>query len=437
MKVSVASSLLILCIGAMIGWRDEQRLATVGAIHHQFVTKAAKFGITLDRSSKQGGVRMTKREREHQTKEAAIKDAAARFTNLAMELSAMRARRDMPGEAMHNTMVGFLEVILSLDSAQLKTFMAEVRANEDLEDDSREEIIHSSMYLLASEYPQAALMLLTESSGLLKDVDRAKKLIFHSISKWAATDPAAALNWFRINGEKFPTFVDYTTKFGLISGTAVNDPKLAFKLMAEIGMKDDESAIWRIVVTPQTSEQCTTTLAALREYLATLPEGEIRTAVSKSSLVCLAQIAEKQGFEAGSKWIESADLTSQQLVEISDLGHSIKLEESGRWVEWMGAKLTGEKSKNSIRSIVCHWTEKDYKAAGKWLAATPAGPTKNISIRSYAEAVAKYEPESAAQWAMTLPPGEDRDETLESIYQKWPANDEVAKEAFKKLHRIK
>ena len=138
----------------------------------------------------------------------------------------------------------------------------------------------------------------------------------------------------------------------------------------------------------------------------------------------------------GSKWIENAALSPEELADFCESAYCIKSEESGKWIEWIGSKLPVEKSKGSISMMVLNWMEKDYQAVGKWLAATPAGPSKNISIRCYAETVAKYEPASAAQWAMTLPPGEDRDETLNNIYQSWPKNDDAAKQAFKKLHGI-
>jgi hypothetical protein len=123
-------------------------------------------------------------------------------------------------------------------------------------------------------------------------------------------------------------------------------------------------------------------------------------------------------------------------VEISDLSYSVKCDESGKWIEWMGAKLPVEKSNDGIRNIMHNWTEKDYQAAGKWLASTPNGPTKYLSVRTYAETLAPFEPDSAAQWAMTLPPGKDREETLANIYEKWPTDDEAAKKAFAKLHGI-
>ena len=437
MKISIALSLLILGLGSVLGWQDHQRHAKVRASRDKLIVEAAQAGITLDSVRKEDGLRVTKRGRQHEDKEAEANNTAAEFIRFANEMEALEKKGGPPDKAMQQRAFEFIDQMAALNPAQLKLLIAEVRASKDLTDESRENLISFSIMMLSSDHPQSVLALLTESPGFLKEDGRATQVMASSLDKWAKDDPAAALAWVRANSAKFPDLVNDDAKRGLISGAAATDPKLALKLISELGLKNGDDAIRTIVDAPKNPKERTATLTALREYLATLPEGEKRDEASKSALRLLAQNAVRDGFEAGSKWIDSAGLNSEQLSEICDRSLNVKREEGGKWVEWIGTKLTGEKSKNSIRRLIQDWTENDYQAAGKWLAATPAGPTKNISIRSYAETVASYEPESAAQWAMTLPPGKDRDETLENIYQNWPKDDGVAKEAFKKLHRIK
>jgi hypothetical protein len=436
MKISIALSLLILVLGSLFGWQEHQRHVTARVSHDKLAAQAAQEGITLDPALAVESVRVTKRGRQHEDKEADTRNAAAEFIAFAKEMEAMEKKGGPPDEATREKVLKFFDRMMSLDPAQLKTLIAEVRANPELKKESRENLINFSIMMLASDHPQTALALLTDSPDFLKENGMGKAVMSSSLAKWAKDDPSAALEWIRANSAKFPDLVDDNAKRGMISGTAVNDPKLAFKLIAELGIKDDGDAIRGIVNATKTSEQRTATLAALRDHLATLPEGEVRDKASATAIQSLGQNAVKEGFEAGSKWLENAALTPEQLAKACDLSSDIKREESGKWIEWIGTKLPLEKSKDSIRQMVRDWTENDYQAAGKWLAATPAGPAKNVSIRSYAETVAKYEPESAAQWAMTLPPGKDREETLKSIHERWPENDEAAKQAFKKLHGI-
>jgi hypothetical protein len=268
-----------------------------------------------------------------------------------------------------------------------------------------------------------------------------KHVVSSSLAKWAKDDPLAALEWVRKNSEKFPDLVIDDAKRGLISGVAMSDPKLAFKLIGELGIKETSSQISGIISAAMTAEDRTVVLGALREHLATISDEAARHNAANNAVVALARGVVKEGFEAGTKWLATANLSPAELESFaSGLSSSDKKGESGKWIEWIGASLPADKGSNSIRNIVRNWTEDDYQAAGKWLATAPAGPTKNTSIRSYAETVSKYEPETAAQWALTLPPGQDRDETLQNIYENWPKNDAAAKEAaaaFAKEHGLK
>ena len=440
MKIPIALSLLILVLGSVLGWQQNQRQASVCARHEKLVAQAAQLGITFDPTSAVEGVRVTKRGRQHEDKEAVAKTLAAEYVAFAKEGEAMKKKGGQPAMATHEQAQKFKDRILALNPTQMKILIAEVRANQDLKPETQKELISLPIMILISDQPQTAFAMLTESPDFMKENGMDIVTVSSSLAKWAKDDPAAALEWVRANSAKFPDLVAEGAKRRVISGTAVSDPKLAFKLVAELGLKDGDKAISNIVNAAKTSEERTAILTALRAHLSTLPEGEIRDQASRAAIQELGVNAAKEGFEAGSKWLENAALNREQLAEFCDLSNGIKREESGKWIEWIGTKLPVEKvekSTNCIRRMVLEWTEKDYQAAGKWLAATPDSPSKNISIRYYAETVAKYEPASAAQWAMTLPPGQDRDETLKNIYQKWPENDDAAKQAFRKSHGIK
>jgi hypothetical protein len=437
MKISIALSLLILGIGAVLGWQDHQRLAKVRMSHDRLVVETTQSGIVRDSVHTVDGSHVTKRERDrkHEGKEAEAKNAAAEFIAFVKEMDAMDKKGGQSEVGKQEKILKMMDRMMALDSVQLKILIAEVRVNQGSKNQSQEAYIGLSIRVLANNHPQAALALITESPDLLSGLMN-RIVISSAMIKWAKDDPAAASEWVRANGEKFSALVDDNAKCWMIKSVANNNPKLAFKLIAELGLKDGDEVIRGIATAAKTPEERTATLAALRAHLATLPEGEMRDNASGTALPYLGQNAAKEGFEAGSKWIENAALTSEQLAQVCDFSSGVKREESGKWVEWMGAKLPVGKSKDGIHNLVRKWAEDDYQAAGRWLAGTPDGPTKNISIRSYAETVAKYEPESAAQWAMTLPPGKDREETLKNIYEKWPPNDEVAKEVFSKLHGI-
>jgi len=209
----------------------------------------------------------------------------------------------------------------------------------------------------------------------------------------------------------------------LISGTAVSDPKSAFKLIGELGIKNTGRAISEIIEAAKTAEERTATLAALRGHLVTLTDEKTRNETAAAALKSLApEVLDHQNFEAACQWIAAAKFSPVELQSFADgIYYSDATGQQGQWIEWVGKTLPAGKSDRTIRDLIYRWTTNDYQAAGKWLSGTPAGPTKNAAIRSYAETVSRYDPATATQWALTLPPGTDRDETLKNIQENSPA----------------
>ena len=420
MKIPVAAAILILLVAALFGTQNQQRLAVVRAGHAKLVAEAAQLGISLDSSHADDPVRITKRGRED--KGAAAKLAAAEFIAFAREMEAMEKKGGPPDEAQQKRVMEIMDRMMSLDSAQLKILIAEVRATKDLKDETRQGLIGFSIMTLANDHPQAALALLTESSDLFKGEGMGEHVVASSLGKWAKDDPLAAVEWVKKNSAKFPDLITDNAKRGLISGAAAQDPKLAFKLIGELGIKEVTFPITGIISAAKTAEDRTAVLGALREHLATITDEAARHNVANNAVVSLARSVVKEGFEAGTKWIASANLNPAELESFaSGLSSSEKKGEEGQWIEWIGTTLPPDKADDQIRNIVRNWTEDDFQAAGKWLTTAPDGPAKNASIRTYAETVSRYEPETAMQWALTLPPGKDRDETLKRIRALSPA----------------
>ncbi|MES2922972.1 MAG: hypothetical protein V4819_15560 [Verrucomicrobiota bacterium] len=437
MKLSIAVSLLILAAAASLGWHDHQRLTSVRESHAKLIAEAAQLGISVDPKNSADPVRVTKREREN--REAEAKQAAADFIAFAKEMEVIEKKGGSPDEATQKKIMEFMDRMMSLDSAQLKILIAEVRAAKDLKDETRQGLIGFSIMTLSNDHPQAALALFTEASDIFEGEGMGKHVISSSLTKWAKDDPQAALEWVRKNGGKFPDLVDDDAKRGLLTGAAASDPKLAFSFIKELGLKNTAQAISAIVNVAKTPEERTATLKALGEHLATLTPDKARDDMVNGAVVSLSRNAAQEGFEAGSKWIESAGFTPDQLAALAGGGfsHSVKSEETGKWIEWMGKTLPADKADTGISNMVKNWTREDYQAAGKWLAATPDSPVKNVSVRAYADTVSRYDPVTAAQWAMTLPPGKERDDSLKNIHENWPKDDEAAKEAFANEHGIK
>ncbi|RYD42340.1 MAG: hypothetical protein EOP85_11360 [Verrucomicrobiaceae bacterium] len=443
MKFSIALSAIILAIGAVLGWQDHRRLEEVRKGHARLVAEASEAGIMTDGSGKEDGVRVTKRERED--KEADARKTAADFIAFAKEMEEIEKKGGQQDEAVQKRIMSFMDRMMALDASQLKILVQEMREAEDLEDETRRGLIGFSIMTLANDHPQTAITLLMESStdedGVTHIDGVGKHALSTALSKWAGDDPMAALEWLKKASPQQSALLDDNAKEGMICGVAANDPKLAFKLISEMGFTDGVDAVGSIVDAARTPEQRTATLAALRDHLASLPAGGERDRVSEKALRLLIHNAARDGFESGTRWIESAGFTTKELADLGDSGalYGINRSDTGKWVEWLG-KNTPEEGEKGISRLITDWTRNDYQAAGKWLAGAPEGRTKELSIRSYAETVSRYEPESAVQWADTLPPGKGKDTTLKRIYRNWPKNDDASRaaaEAFAKSRGIR
>lgn len=196
-----------------------------------------------------------------------------------------------------------------------------------------------------------------------------------------------------------------------------------------------EAAAALFVESPNAPGHRAAVLAALRGYLATLPDAAERNEIRGRAFGVFASTAGTAGFDNLTGWLAESKFTPEEKTQFaSGLTYFTIRENTGRWVEWMSGNLAAESLPDPVRAIVGEWTRQDYMAAGKWLGATPDGPAKQVAVVAYVEAVAEYEPQVAVQWAMTLPPGTGREEALKSIYQNWPMTDPEGAAEFARAH---
>ncbi|MEI7911580.1 MAG: hypothetical protein WCK77_18255 [Verrucomicrobiota bacterium] len=439
MKLPIAIATLILAIAAGLDWQLRLQLAAASNTHSTLVAAAAQLGIATGPTAPPRPIRHSKRERDK--RDTAAKLYATELIAFVKEMDAIKQNGDgRSDEATKKRAMDLLDRMTSLDPSQLKILIAAMRADKDVQNSTREELISLAISSLAGEHPQAALALLTEASGVSNPAGNGRRLVAAALGRWAQDDPSAALQWLRNNTDKFPDLITDEAKSSLLAGAAARDPRLAFKLIAELGFRETEHVVPNIVAAAKTPEARTATLAALRDYSATLAEEPVKDKTSAIGILVLARGAAGDGFQAATDWLATAKLSPQELANFSrGLDGSIKPADTSRWIEWAGTTLPADSSEQVVRMLVSRWTQSDYQAAGKWLATTPESPAKTSAIQQYAETVSRYEPETAAQWALTLPPGAARDATLKQIYHNWPRSDPAASEAaaaFGKLHDL-
>ncbi|HVJ46404.1 MAG TPA: hypothetical protein VM511_08475 [Luteolibacter sp.] len=337
---------------------------------------------------------------------------------------------------MQARILEIMDRMASLDTAQIKTLIDTVRADATLSDQMRYGLIGFAIENLANSHPKAALELLTASSDLLPKGMMAQQTVSSALGRWAKDSPEAALEWVRANQSKFPELLDERSKQGLITGTAANDPKLAFSLIKELGMQDSKiyADLARSMKDPGERDAF---IKLFREHVTDL-SGSKRVTVLNEAMQNLYYNRGTESFASFSTWFDSTTPSPAEIESVaSGVLSSPKPSDMPAIMGWAYKNLTIEKSGSSIRNAVSQWTHADYQAAGQWLVSAPEGPVKNESIRAYAQTVAPYEPQTAEQWALTLPADKARELTLKAIHHNWPKADEAGKAAFAEKHGIK
>ena len=443
MKIPLALSVLILAIGAALVWHGHQQTAALRETHEKLLADAAQLGISLDTTHPSDAVRLTKHS-ERENRGAVAKTAVRDLISFAKEIDSLENQDKQPDDAKQKRSMQFVNRKKNLDTSQIKSLITELRSNPGLSEETRKSLIQVAIMTLANQHPQAALALVAESSDLLENYSGSEpeKVVCSALSRWAKDDPAGALEWVRKNGRQLPDYIFREGRRGLFAGVAANDPKLAFKLVGELGLTESDKprAVDSIICAAKTPEERTVTFIAFHDYLSGITDEKARKAVSESFSE-LTESVVSGGFEFATQWIEKTKLTPDEIASLANgLRDNVKSGETGQWIEWVGEKLPADKREDVIRNMVSDWARSDFQATGAWLNTTPAGPLKNSAIRSFAETVSSYAPEAAAQWALTLPAGEDRDQTLANIYQNWPREDDASKaaaEVFKSQHGVK
>lgn len=419
MKFSLLVTALILAIASFFGWQDHRKLAVVRGHHDRLFEEASALGLSTDGLVKDGkAVLPSKTGRETGDgigRGIDPKEFAARLGRFALKMEAMEKGGTPPDEGFQQEIFGLLDEMLRLDPDQLKILIGELRANSELTGEMRRNIVGFAIGMLAKDHPASAVAIFTESSDLFGGKNGGKQVLGEALSKWAGQDPAAALEWVRANTAAHPDLITEETKRELVGGAAKQDPRLAFKLIGELGLEDASSAGQEIARSAATPGERDAILGALRDHLAAGDEDDAEE-LRFPTLQALAQGAMNDGFDSATSWIDGAGLDDAEIKTMTQcIEHWRTGSDTGKWIEWMARTLPAGDWESKAGGLMDQWTRSDYKAAGQWLDGTAEGPAKQAAVKSYAQAVAPYDPEVAGQWARTLPAGQQREELLKAI----------------------
>jgi hypothetical protein len=426
MVTSIKISALILVLAAIAGWLIDGRLADTRAEEGVLAAEAARLGVGIGDTQAARRVRPSHAAHEQEAKQLAV-----------AYLALPKARKRIGnGSVEYGTDVD--RQIAALDTSQFKIFLADVLVSMELDGTIVPERVNYLLSNLARNDPKGALELFMKHSAVCRK-DFGCDVVSTALGAWAKYDPFAAVEWIKKNAGEFPEALSGQSINNVFYEAAQKDPRLAFTLLASMGLNDDHtfSSLCAIVNAAATDEQRNATLAALRDYCEAHKDDKKARQVADQMVGYFSRGFRENGFQAGSKWLASANLSPDELDRFcGELTLNYRGDEHAEWIEWIGGNIPPGRSDGPIMDLIRRWTTEDYEAAGKWLRAAPDGPTKNAAIRSYALTVFKHDPETAMQWIMTLPPGRDSDNTLKNIHMNWPKDDPEGAAAFARENGI-
>lgn len=436
MKLPLALTGIILASGLFWGAREHAAREVLRERHRQVSEQAAALGVSTDSSHALAHTKAAKRQREDATRK--VKDFADKLVAFAKEMKELEKNGGDKDPETQKRVMDTLDGLLSLKGDELKLLIEQLKARTDLDDDLRKEILGFSVMMLAQKNPQAALSLFTESSDLLEGNHLSEVILRTALNQWAADQPLEAAEWIGKNAEKYPKLVTDEAREAVISGAARSDFGLAFKLAAELKLKDGSSSmIHNIARTADTPERQTDFLAAIRKQAQSITDSNEADHFRQTGISALFSQVADAGYDKSMEWIQHANLTSKEMDDlVSSIGYYETRKDTGKWLDWLGsqsAETQHDQSKTS--ELVRNWTRQDYKAAGEWLAKSPAGPMRETATLSYLETVAPYDPDVAVQWAGTLPANQQAD-AMKRIHEALQQKDKAAAEDFAKRHGI-
>lgn len=437
MKTSIAASVVIVLLFALLGWRNHVRLSVARETHKQLTAQSEVLGIASGQNaSPKSGSRRERPDRGTDAK--ALADDIIAFS---LKMEADKQKVPTPEEAVEiqKQALEYMDRLASLDAAEMKLLIDRIRTDASLTEEARHGIVMFSLMTLSHNHPRSALELLTHSSDLFESDRRSNHYVSTALTGWAKQDPEAALEWFRENSKNSSDFLNDDAKLALLKGISSRDPSRALALFSELGIKptdpEYQQAMLNITVAATTPSQRSALLEALRKHATETGESSangVRQAIQR-----LGSIIAAESFDSATTWLADAKLTEKERSAFGDgLAGQIKDGDQAKWIGWMETNLPPDNVHNSIFLAVADWTRKDPRAAGEWLSSAEEGIAKTHGIRAYSAAVAPYDPATAEQWALTIPPGKNRNTALRGVHGNWPKSDPEGAAAFATRHGL-
>jgi hypothetical protein len=249
------------------------------------------------------------------------------------------------------------------------------------------------------------------------DPEAKERLLGLSIVKWSQVDPAAAA---RALAELYPDAANRLTKPGggdgvlltTTKGVAVNwgatDPHAALDWFRKKGEPENLFAVENVILGWWQKDH-----AAAAAYVS----AHVGTAGEREVAGVMADAMAEQDPRAATEWVKwNKDDRSRRRAQlkIADIWSSKDPRAAAKWA----AGLPAEEGKAAMSVVASRWTLNDPEAVAKWLDSLK-GPLRDAAIFGFASATAAKDYAFALGWVMKISDPQSKERLSKAIATQW------------------
>ncbi|MDA7881829.1 hypothetical protein N9A94_05940 [Akkermansiaceae bacterium] len=432
MKYSLLIALLIAGIASFFGYERQQKIKSLTTELETLVEQGEELDIptdpTVSFSPRRAAQRAHKRAREEM-----VQDFIGELMTLIKESQKPGMQND---PKIQERGMKLIATMLDLSPAELKMMVLKVSQDPTLKKQEKQQLTMFAIMMLANDNPNTALTLILESKGTdLDSGQMGQHMLSMALGSLAKTDPIAAAEWLKENGEKVGGAQDNLTR-AIITQTALQNVGLALDLIKDLAAESKATA-YSSIGASITAERVDEFFNAIRGHDATDAE-------KASAFRSLASGPFVKDPASAIAWLDKTELSNEERSAFKQGLHYYQIKDHAEtWMNWLVAQPNDsasagapEPKSETTQNIIRNWTREDFVAAGEWVGKLPPGDERNAVVESYAETLSQHEPEAAEAWAVTLPEGSERNGLLNTIHRNLRSKDQEAAAAFAKKHGI-
>lgn len=424
MKISLITTIIVILIGAAIVLKNRHELSGLRATETRLRESVESLHSIFSDSSRASKTGYSSHRRER--RDEPLIDLERRARDLIELMKSQDEAEDSKEQvALFNAFASLSDSSIS----QLDALIGELRNLNGENEKLRDAVIGLVMVMACDQNPRAGLDLVDSHHDLHGPNRNEEDIIKNALRSLADDDPAGALQWIKLNREKYSESIsDEAVEVALI-GMARQEPAAAILWLENVEPDDQDDFASKIAASATTADQRTALLDAI--------DGRDEDPLRISVLQGLARSFEDGDFEKSTEWIENQKLAPEDLEAItSGISVSTFNANAGAWISWMTEHMPPESIETQVITRVKLWTQDNYKAAGDWLETAPDNAAKIPAISAYVERISYIDRTIAEQWALKLPAGERRDAAFEDIIRAIRIFDPSSEEAFRQRHGL-